>query len=317
MNKVMYIGNFIGNSGPVIVNKQIRKNLKGEAIIIDNIEGTKQNIIKVINNMKNVKCVHLSGINGYVSILAIILSKFYRKDLYYTCHGSVKLEDKKNNRFSFKERLIEKIYLSSSKKIVLISNTYKKIFQENYKKFNEKIVIINNGYDYNEELYIDSQKIHKKNMIISLGGGRSEKGNFEVCKKLDKINDKTFKYVIIGEEGPDTDKIKSYDFVEYLGTMPNEMVIDYLKEAKLYIQNSEFETFGIAPLEAINAGCDILISENMGVIDLLQDIKEDIAIKNLAEQTVSKLKKPKEYKLNVKGWGDILKEYKEVWYGKA
>ena len=51
-------------------------------------------------------------------------------------------------------------------------------------------------------------------------------------------------------------------------------------EANLYIQNSYFETYGLSIVEAINSECDILISKNIGAIDLIENIDDNDIINN-------------------------------------
>ena len=53
-----------------------------------------------------------------------------------------------------------------------------------------------------------------------------------------------------------------------------------MSESSLYIQNSLFETFGLAIAEALNCGCKLLISKNVGIIDVLNNINSNEIINN-------------------------------------
>lgn len=322
MYKVIFWGNFNGNSGPAIVNKKLKENLKNGNIIFMDEVNKYSRIKKLTRNFFSSKVIHLSGINGPFSLVIIILGKILGKDIYYTCHGCVALEDFTNNRFSFKERLIEKCYFLFSKKIIIVSNMFKNEIEKMYPRYTKKFYVIHNGFDFNNEIYEKTKNKKNNRIITSLGGGRAEKGNLIVCRELEKIKDKNFEYWIIGEDGPDTNKIKEYKFVKYLGVIENSKVVEFLSKTTLFIQYSVMETFGMAPLEALNTRCDLILSEHMGVIELLSDNSQDIVVKykdicKLSRIIKRKLDNPKEYK-NYKfyTWKDISLEYLKVWGGK-
>ena len=43
------------------------------------------------------------------------------------------------------------------------------------------------------------------------------------------------------------------------------------RSSRIFIQNSIFETFGLAPVEALLSGCDIIVSRECGVLELFKD----------------------------------------------
>ena len=45
-------------------------------------------------------------------------------------------------------------------------------------------------------------------------------------------------------------------------------------QSSLYIQKSSFETFGLAVIEALSAGCSLLISNEVGCKDLFETIRD-------------------------------------------
>ena len=75
--------------------------------------------------------------------------------------------------------------------------------------------------------------------------------------------------MVAGAEGKDINTIKSYPFVDYIGMIPHEQILTYMQQSALYIQNSVFETFGIAPLEALLCGCNLLLSCHTGALSII------------------------------------------------
>ena len=53
-----------------------------------------------------------------------------------------------------------------------------------------------------------------------------------------------------------------------------------MSESNLYIQNSYFETFCLACVEAIQCGCNLLISRNIGALSVLKNVDDDHIIFN-------------------------------------
>ena len=67
-----------------------------------------------------------------------------------------------------------------------------------------------------------------------------------------------------------------YSHTTYLGMLPNEQFIEKLSNAHIFVLNSEVESFGLSAVEALRAGCNILISQNSGIRSILSLTEEDI-----------------------------------------
>ncbi len=122
-------------------------------------------------------------------------------------------------------------------------------------------------------------KSKRTSQILSLGGGVPEKNMLPLCRAVESWNRKhegQVRLLIAGANGRDTEEIRRYDCVEYLGSLPHEQVLGLLQESQIYVQNSYLETFGLAVLEAVLQGCDCLISQNVGALSELAYEEDDV-----------------------------------------
>lgn len=53
-----------------------------------------------------------------------------------------------------------------------------------------------------------------------------------------------------------------------------------MRNCSIYVQNSQFETFGLAPIEALFSGANVLLSLNMGCCDLFDCLDDADVICN-------------------------------------
>ncbi len=58
--------------------------------------------------------------------------------------------------------------------------------------------------------------------------------------------------------------------------LPNEQFMEKLSNAHVFVLNSEVESFGLSAVDALRAGCNILISQNSGIRSILSLTEEDI-----------------------------------------
>ncbi|HOO27452.1 MAG TPA: glycosyltransferase, partial [Lachnospiraceae bacterium] len=116
-----------------------------------------------------------------------------------------------------------------------------------------------------------------------------------VCEAVEKLNAKpgnpSLTLTVIGDTGLDTEYINSFPFVENKGLLPFEEAKALLYSSELFVQNSCFETFGLAPLEALACGCSILMSKNVGALELFRRTDEADVIENYedADEIASKI----------------------------
>ena len=287
MKKIYFVGDMINNTGPAMVNKSYFPYLKNEMkfCFINN------KLLRTLHYLFHILFVNTVIISGYskLNILLLKIANKLNKNTFYLMHGFIK-EEVKYQEIVNKGEKIKKEYelLNIVDNIICVSEMFSNYLIQIYPEFENKISYINNGVD----IHINKKRIkHSKFTILSVGGGMKQKNNLAICKGIaaTKLN---VKFIVIGKLLEDGEKIKEYSFVEYYESMSHEEVLNKMCEADLYIQNSYFETFGLAIVEALECGCNILISKNVGALSILENIDDDSIIDNVDDinEIVSKIK---------------------------
>lgn len=296
MKRIYFIGDIKGNTGPAVVNKSYKLFLENE-VFFCNSNNKIYRVFHLLVHLPSVDTVLLSGFSKLNSYL-IAISKLLNKKTFYLMHGYIYDELKFKEVNNTKAFLTEDKIFQKSDKIICVSKFFCDYMKKEKQEIKDKFMYINSG--------IETQKIenlsYKNNCytIISVGGGRRQKNNLKVCQAIQKLKIKKIKYIVIGNEEIDGEEIKKYTFVEYYKSLPHEEVLKKMSQSNLYIQNSYFETFGLSIAEAVNCGCDILISQNIGIKDLFKNIDEnDIIFDNnnvteIKQKILSKMKNSKE-----------------------
>jgi glycosyltransferase involved in cell wall biosynthesis len=133
-------------------------------------------------------------------------------------------------------------------------------------------------------------------ICISVGGGTPIKNNIPVCEAIKRLNENDgmdLRFIIIGPPFGNGENLRSYTFVTYYELLPHSEVMEMMSESSLYIQNSIFDSFPNAVLEAIDCGCSILVSSNVGVAEVLPSITDGDIINdpNNVNEIADKIKK--------------------------
>lgn len=106
----------------------------------------------------------------------------------------------------------------------------------------------------------------------------------KACKKLD------LDLVLIGS-GPENSRLKTlakgFDKISFIKTLPQSDLAVFASLAKAFIFPSE-EPFGIAPVEALAAGCPVIAYKGGGALDFIQDGKNGLFFEAQTESSLAK-----------------------------
>jgi len=211
-------------------------------------------------------------------------------------------------------KFFEQLNIKQFSKIIFVSNDAKNAFIEQFAKFGEKSIVINNIIDYNKIIKLSEENIAEKkedNTTTFLYVGRLTEKDKKVSRiiesaKILKKKNVQFKVIIIGD-GKDkkqyTKMVQDFDLEKYiifLGKKKNPY--PYFKISDYLILTSEYEGFPVVYNEAkiVNlpvittnvSDSETIIGNNYGIITS-KDIN-DIA-KNMEMAINSKIQNKEKF----------------------
>lgn len=232
-------------------------------------------------------------------------------------------------------RLVEKIVLKKSKKIVLFSEFSKKVLQETYPQREEKIQIVPIGIDLEKFKPSDEQKeIRKKlglpedrEIILTVRRLTLRMGLFELLSAalLVRQNFPKVLFLIIGE-GPlkealvnEIEQLNLKFNVWLLGRVPLEDLPLYYQAADLFVlPTAAFEGLGMATLEALSSGLPVVGTAVGATPEILSQLDLRLIVEEpkpalIAQGIVTYLNQTPEEKQNLRKKARNLAEKQYNW----
>lgn len=282
--RVFFIGDFDSNTGPGIANKMLIKGLKNKKILYSKSTTKLTRVIELLFKILISDCLCFCSYSK-LNIMGIKISKLLHKKSFYIMHGYRTYEYKINNPEVTLDKLkdidyYEKYIFKSVEKVFCVSKKFMEFMKDIEPDYAEKFEYNFNGLDLEkiQNVTVGFKVNKKKNQIVSIGGGMKRKNNLIVCKAIDKLNcekNLQLEFVVIGLPYTDKTQIDSFNFVKYYDSLKHDKVLEILSESYMYIQNSGFETFGLAVIEALECDCNLLISNQVGAIGVIDNIESD------------------------------------------
>ena len=170
--------------------------------------------------------------------------------------------------------------INKSKKIFTVSNFSALRINANLKLHNKKVIVTYNSVP---KWFTDkSENISKEHFLLFVGNIKKHKGLHTLLMAFDiiSIQDDKLKLVIVGNSenfrtGDDSIKKLINSFpngkILFTGRISNEEVRSYYETAKLLIQPSFYEGFGMPPLEALYCGTNVVISDIPVFMEIYKD----------------------------------------------
>ncbi len=210
-------------------------------------------------------------------------------------HGCVEYENEINLEPDEEMNTVERRTMELADLILAVSASFAGFLKEHYPMYADKIDHVTNGIDTDLRRNAGERSNTDPHMIFSIGGGMPRKKIKHICEAVKKLRDeydKDMYLCVAGDKGADSDAIDSYDFVKDLGIVPFSETKRLFGQAALFVQNSCFETFGLAPVEALSCGCPILCSEKAGALSIIGGITdEDVIVRfDDPDEIASKIK---------------------------
>ena len=288
--RYMIIGDITSGTGPANATAALLDRMPGNTLYLKEKDKAAR-AWEILCKLHKADAVVFSG-HSRQNIFGMKLARIFGKPSVYIMHGAVEHENKINLVPDEGMASDERKMMELADKILAVSQTFENWLKENYREYEHKISHLTNGIErmdtYVNQLGQDSGGLHnsaeadKKIRLISVGGGMPRKRIRVICRAVEILVNKGMDVTlnVAGAPGLDTKEIDKWDFVNDPGLVTGEKMKKLYRSSRIFIQNSVFETFGLAPLEALSEGCDILISDRCGVIEVLGELREGDLIRN-------------------------------------
>ena len=271
--KIFLIGDYYSGTGPANVTAKYIEKIPGVYY-----QKTRNKFLRVIELfIKILKCdvLLLSG-HSKQNILSLRIAHLFNKKGAYLMHGCVEHENAINGVVSDGMIKTERSSMELSDAIYAVSKKFGAWLCDNYPEYKNKIFVAENGIDA-PKCFTSSEK-RKPYQLISIGGGMPRKKIKYIAEAVTLIREEDEFYdvrlVVVGDKGLDTDEINAYSCVSNLGLVDHDTCMRLLDQSALFVQNSCFETFGLAPLEALGHGTAVLMSRNVGATELFNNLED-------------------------------------------
>ena len=303
MNKqphIFFVGDFQSDNGPGVANRTLFSGFSHEQASYSEANGLVSRSIECFKKIKKADAVCICSFTAF-DYLVIYMALFFHKKIFYIQHGFARYEESMNQMTDEKKLKstikLENFIFKHVDKVYCVSKNFMNYMKEALPEYVQKFDYHFNTIDFEhiEKYLFHNQTQHHSHVykIISVGGGMKRKGNLEVCQAIQQCIEETnrkIEFYVVGPAYTEKEKICQYPFVHYIDSLPRSELIQLMAVCDLYVQNSFFETFGLAIIEGNVAGCDVLVSNQVGakdVFDHLDDthiIYDNKDIKEIAEK---------------------------------
>ena len=278
MSRIFVVGDHKTGTGPANVTKEYIRCLP-KGTLYQKRTSKIGRLPELYLNILRSDIIFFSGYSAQ-NVIGMRLAKKLKKPTAYLVHGAIDHENSINHDENAHMSEIEAKTFELADRLIAVSRRFGDWLKDNYPQYAHKIDYVTNGIDERTVLPAESRDMTK---ILSIGGGMPRKMILHICGGIEKINAPVELYVI-GKEGADTEAINKYPFVKNLGLVPAEKKEELFRECGIFIQNSCFETFGLAPVEALSGGMSILCSSVCGVLDLFKSADEHDIIADYSDE---------------------------------
>lgn len=272
MKRFFLYGDWQANAGPMNVNRSWIEHSDGS------MDYTKCENRCVRKLEKIWKCLRYKTIvfSGGISLLELRMSKCLGKRIVYVMHGCSQYENVINKLgLTDKQLQSELVMLDMADTIIAVSEKYAEWVKGQFPQYAAKVKSVNNGLEISKTFYEHAAHADGHYTIAVSGGNRPIKRNLAVCQAVERLNDEGWdiKVCAFGLFHENGEKIFGYPFVERMGQMDKATYYKKLKSVDLMVVNSEIEPFGLVVGDALNCGCSLLMSKNVGAASIFRNLQ--------------------------------------------
>jgi len=221
---------------------------------------------KLLKMLKD-SIMHVHIAQAFVPEVVYLVSKI--KKIPYVVH--IHLDVRPSGKLGFLLPLYKKVFLKrvlkSASKIIVLSKEYKTFINKKYNIL-ENIMIIPNGVG--EEFFINKENVSSKHTNLLFVGRLSVQKNIpRLIDSVSLIKSKVVLHIIgDGEKKKEIEKLisdKKLKNVILHGKKTGKDLINFYKNADIFILTSDIEAMPLVLLEAMASGTPIVASDVLGI----------------------------------------------------
>lgn len=159
-------------------------------------------------------------------------------------------------------RLLLPRIAKKSRKILTVSNFSKREITEILRIKPEKIEVIYNAVS--TEIVCNNANSKREKFILTVSSLDPRKNLSKLIEAFKNIKLKEYKLIIAGAKSSvfkSIDAPENFERIEFLGHVGDKKLSELYSKASLFVYPSLYEGFGIPPLEAMNCGCPVVVSD--------------------------------------------------------
>lgn len=251
-------------------------------------------------SVKGFLCFNKKFINGECNALIIpnfLIPLGIKIPVYTVIHDLIFLDMDVSTRGAA-DKFIKKFLLTrcakKSKKIACVSKFTKSRVEYHFKKYSHKCYVNYIGLSQSVLDYRSPEDfIKSKNTLVFVGNVKPHKGLKTLIDAYRKLPDNKYELKIIGKKDNFLTNLNfnEVDFqgVEFTGELDDYQLLNEISSATFLVQPSQYEGFGLPPLEALYLGTKPIISD----IDVFKEVYGDLPVEffgdadNLAEKILT------------------------------
>jgi len=283
----------------------------------------------------NFDIIHFIGFPRKLTLLIHLLKKL-RSKVIYTVNGLVCRERAMGFQHPYHFEKLERKLIFGSNHLVVVSESLKKLLLD-YGADPDKITVLPNAVEKNYfvEVSPESKKqvLEKYNLnfsskiIFTAGGTDGVKDVGFIVEAIEKLGMSEVVLLVGGRKGDQHDLFRiDRKNVKYIGILSQDEIIRLYNSCDVYIQSSRYDSFGMAPLEAMAAGSTVIVSDRVGMSYLIEHgINGFIApyrkVDELASLIAKALENPRKAAIGEKArstamgtcWNNVAQSYIDIY----
>ena len=286
--KILFCGDLSQNNGPANVNKELKK-YANFGFIDTKAKNKVKMVLSFIFNMIFYKIIIFSSLYR-TNYIFFKMAKIFNKNTVYLMHGYTNFDVRINKETNYKKiNKMENYMLAKSDLIIVVSKKYMELVLKDMKDYEYKMHYVLSGLDFQKKDK-NRRSRFQNNTIAVCGGNRIIKRNKVVCDAVNYLNNKgtNCNLFVYGLNYTNSEDLINNNNIKVVGRVPQKELFKNLCKTKLFVLNSDYESFGLSVVDALTCGCDILITENSGISSILNLEEMDIIHDNKSIEEISR-----------------------------